>query len=222
MDDRTDYSCRWWFILNLKNLTSNSPMHSDNSNLLPKNGVLFYQRDFLDVETSTAMFENMLNEIPWQQRSITMFGKTINQPRLISWHAKPGIHYRYSGIDLTPTPWTNDLLDIKNSLESKINHTFNSAFLNLYRHGHDYMGWHRDNEKSLGPQPYIASISLGAERRFKLKHMHEQGLDYELLLHSGSLLIMAGDIQHFWKHCLPKALKVKLPRINITFRSVTA
>lgn len=191
-----------------------------NTNLLPEDGELYYFKDFLSVTQAQCYFENILNNIPWQQRAITLFGKTVQQPRLISWHAAPFINYKYSGIHMQPAAWTTDLLEIKNIIENKIDYCFNSAFLNLYRNGQDYMGWHRDNEKSLGSDPFIASISLGIDRKFKLKHMHKTDLSYQLTLESGSLLIMAGEIQHHWKHCLPKSKKIKSPRINITFRKV--
>ena len=190
-------------------------------NLIPKDGELYFFEDFLSPDTASQYQQIFLDEIPWQQRSITLFGKTVDQPRLISWHADRGIEYCYSGIHLKPEAWNPKLLNIKKAVETTTGFSFNAAFLNLYRDGRDYMGWHRDNEKSLGPKPIIASLSLGAERKFKLKHVHKPELKHDMLLRSGSLLIMGGKIQHHWKHCLPKSLRVNEPRINITFRKIT-
>ena len=192
----------------------------DSKNLIKQDGELYFLPHFIDASLSREYFEVLHHDIPWQQRSIIMFGKTVDQPRLISWHAEPDIFYSYSGIDLTPLPWHQLLLKIKKQIELTISTSFNSAFLNLYRDGQDYMGWHRDNEKSLGPYPLIASVSLGATRKFKFKHMKKHHLGYDIKLNSGSLLLMCGKIQHHWKHCLPKALRVNEPRINITFRQV--
>ena len=193
----------------------------DKNNLISKDGELYLFEQFLADDVAGKFFEQLLNNIPWQQRSITIFGNTVDQPRLISWHAEPHVHYSYSGIDLVPEPWTDVLIAIKHAVENKIKQNFNSAFLNLYRHGRDYMGWHRDNEKKLGPHPLIASVSLGAKRKFKLRHVKDLNLKYDLELTPGSLLIMSGEIQHYWKHCLPKALRINEPRINITFRQVS-
>ena len=192
----------------------------NSKNLIEQDGEVYFLPHFIDDSLSQEYFEVLHHDIPWQQRSITMFGKTVDQPRLISWHAERDIFYSYSGIDLTPLPWHRLLLKIKKQIELAINTSFNSAFLNLYRHGHDYMGWHRDNEKTLGPYPLIASVSLGATRKFKFKHMKDTHLGFDIKLNSGSLLLMCGDIQHHWKHCLPRALRVNEPRINITFRQV--
>ena len=198
----------------------NQTLKIDRQNLISKDGELYLYENFLSDELANTCLAQLLHNTPWQQRQITIFGNTVDQPRLISWHAESHIHYSYSGIDLSPEPWSDVLLAIKDTVESKINNNFNSAFLNLYRDGKDYMGWHRDNEKKLGPQPLIASISLGIKRKFKLKHMNDSDLKLDLELTSGSLLVMAGEIQHYWKHCLPKALTIDEPRINITFRQV--
>ena len=199
----------------------NTALKYNSSNLIPKNGELYLFENFIDNKHASSYYELLLNEIPWQKRSITMFGKTVDQPRLISWHAENDIKYSYSGIELEPSPWTLTLLNIKKTVQTKIKHEFNSAFINLYRHGRDYMGWHRDNEKELGPDPLIASVSLGAKRKLKFKHLKDKDLRYDIELDSGSLLIMSGEIQHHWKHCLPKALRINEPRINITFRQVS-
>ena len=167
-------------------------MHSHN--LIQQDGELFFFDDFLDRATALNYFQQLYDIIPWQQREITMFGNTVDQPRLISWHAEPHIKYSYSGIDLSPSPWNGILIAIKQQVEEKTQQEFNSAFLNLYRHGKDYMGWHRDNEKTLGPKPLIASVSLGAERKFKFKHITHD-LNHDILLNTGSLLVMQGDIQ---------------------------
>lgn len=193
---------------------------NSNRNLIQQDGELYLHADFISPNIAKQYTQSLIEETPWQQRSITIFGKTVDQPRLVSWHAEKGIPYKYSGITMLPKPWPKTLLTIKHAVENKLGEKFNSAFLNLYRNGQDYMGWHRDNEKLLGPEPYIASLSFGAQRKFKFKHISNTQLNYELMLNSGSLLVMGGNIQHHWKHCLPKALKVKQPRVNITFRQV--
>ncbi len=189
-------------------------------NLIARNGELYLYEQFLTTNDAHYYYEKLMLDTPWQQRKITMFGKTFDQPRLVSWHAEPGTHYQYSGIKLTPSPWTDALLTIKSSVEAMIGHSFNSAFLNLYRSGEDYMGWHRDNEKVLGNNPVIASVSLGEKRLFKLKHISDSSIRYNYELNSGCLLVMAGQIQHYWKHSLPKSRKAGNPRINITFRHI--
>lgn len=192
----------------------------DKSNLISQDGELYLYEQFLKKNEAHYYFKKLLLDTPWQQRKITMFGKTFDQPRLVSWHAESGVHYQYSGIKLAPSPWTDALLTLKSSVEELIGHSFNSAFLNLYRNGEDYMGWHRDNEKALGSNPIIASVSLGEKRLFKLKHINNNSIKYDCELNSGCLLVMAGKIQHYWKHCLPKSRKAGNPRVNITLRQV--
>ncbi len=161
------------------------------------------------------LYDQLFHQIDWQQLSIKMFGKEVLQPRLQAWFGDRS--YQYSGLKLSPAPIPDFLLPIQKRCEQICDSRFNSVLINLYRNGEDSMGWHQDNEAELGRNPVIASLSLGAERKFVLKHNQtSEKLAYQLS--SGSLLVMAGETQHFWKHALPKTKRVNTPRINLTFR----
>jgi len=174
-------------------------------------------------------FNSLLTETPWRQESITLFGKRYPQPRLIAWYGDPGKTYRYSGLLLHPLPWTETLISLKTQVEALAAAPFNSVLLNYYRHGQDSMGWHSDDEPELGVNPVIASLSLGASRRFCLRHRfasknptrsRPDRAKVELWLSHGSLLVMAGTTQHYWQHAIPKTAKAIGPRLNLTFRWV--
>lgn len=142
------------------------------------------------------------------------------QPRLTAWYADAGKTYSYSGITMPGTEWTKTLLQIKTAVEKTSGVSFNSALLNLYRNGQDSMGWHRDNEKELGLNPVIASLSFGAERIFQLREYASKSNLKSLSLSHGSFLLMRGETQPYWEHRVPKTNKVHATRINITFRRV--
>lgn len=169
-------------------------------------------------ESSAAMFA-LLAEVPWEQKPIIMLGKQILQPRLVAWYGDSDALYKYSGIVNFPLPWTPLLANLRDRAADAASAKFNSVLLNLYRDGSDSMGFHADKERELGRDPIIASVSLGATRRFSLRHAHAQGID--LSLTDGSLLILRGTTQHFWRHGVPKESKAVGPRINLTFRHVT-
>lgn len=188
------------------------------SNILPKDGEVFFYKNFFSKEISDSYYSELKNEIKWKQEPIILFGKEIMQPRLTSWYGDK--NYTYSGITLTPYPWTEGLLDIKNQIEKVSLVVFNSALLNQYRDGQDSMGWHRDNEKSLGENPIIGSVSFGATRSFQLQHIKDKHLKVSLDLSHGSFLLMKKNTQHLWKHRIPKTSFDIGPRINITFRVV--
>ena len=182
--------------------------------------VIIYQH-FFDKKTSDRLFTELLNDINWQQEKIKIFGKEVNLPRLTAWYGDPGKSYTYSGITMHPDPWSQNLFSIKKTVEEKVNINFNSVLANLYRNGQDYVSWHSDDEKELGENPTIASVSFGATRRFLLRHRSNKNLEtVDLSLGHGSLLIMKGSIQHYWKHQVPKTAKVKTERINLTFRVI--
>lgn len=150
-----------------------------------------------------------------------MFGRQVAIPRLQAWYGDPNCTYRYSGLQLNPLPWTPDLLQLKARVEKLCQHTFNSVLLNLYRTGSDSNGWHSDDEKELGEQPVIASLSLGETRRFRLRHKYDKDIaPINLNLSSGSLLCMSGHSQSCWQHCIPKTARTVGPRINLTFRNI--
>lgn len=188
-------------------------------NLLPHHGEAFLQTLF-SKEQSDSYYQSLVNEIDWKQQSIFLFGKEVLQPRLIAWQAEEGIHYTYSGRTLFAGPFTATVLQIKQKIEARYKHRFNSVLLNFYRNGQDSMGWHRDNEKDLGVNPVIASVSLGAERVFKFRNYQTKKETHTMLLSSGSVLWMQGQTQHHWEHGLPKSAKINEGRINLTFRSV--
>ncbi|WP_194436409.1 alpha-ketoglutarate-dependent dioxygenase AlkB family protein [Vibrio fluminensis] len=180
-------------------------------------GKLIHIEQFLTIGTANTLLHNLTHNISWQQESITMFGRSILQPRLQAWFGDKS--YQYSGLKLEPHPMPPALEKLKQQCEHICQQPFNSVLLNLYRDGHDYMGWHQDNEKELGEHPTIASISLGASRKFSLKQKYgDKKIDFELT--HGSLLVMAGELQHHWRHALPKSRKVSQPRINLTFRNI--
>ncbi|MCX2792090.1 alpha-ketoglutarate-dependent dioxygenase AlkB family protein [Vibrio sp. Sgm 5] len=180
-------------------------------------GRIYYDPNFLSNLEADRYFSNLRSTLPWQQERITMFGRSVLQPRLQAWHGD--VAYTYSGLTMSPHPWTPDLNELKARCEAIASVQFNSVLANLYRHGQDSMGWHQDNEPELGRNPVIASVNLGETRRFLLRNLHcKTQLEYELS--HGALLIMAGELQHHWKHAVPKTAKPKGERINLTFRHI--
>ncbi len=164
---------------------------------------------------------HLIETVPWRSEKITLWGKTFLQPRLTSWHGEPGKNYTYSGIRLVPLPWTPVLLDIKRRVEAAAGETFNSVLLNYYRDHRDSMGFHSDDEPELGNRPVIASLSLGEERTFILKHKIRRELQpVRLKLASGSLLVMKGETQRHWRHAITKETTPCGPRVNLTFRRI--
>jgi alkylated DNA repair dioxygenase AlkB len=188
---------------------------------MPDGEVIIYRNFFEELE-SDLLFNELLNNTKWRQDKIRMFGKEVDLPRLTAWYGNQGKSYKYSGINMNPDTWTPTLLLIKERVEKVIELNFNSVLINLYRDGNDYVSWHSDDEKELGKNPTIASVSFGATRRFLLRHQLNKDLEIvDLSLNHGSLLIMKGSTQHFWKHQVPKTAKVKTERINLTFRVIS-
>ncbi|MGE4609138.1 MAG: alpha-ketoglutarate-dependent dioxygenase AlkB [Myxococcota bacterium] len=193
---------------------------------------------FIELSDADSYLERLLADVAWEQHQIQILGRRIATPRLSAWYGDPGARYCYSGLMLEPLGWLPAIAELKAQIESRSsgwlpstayfnnssnsdNCNYNSALLNLYRNGSDSMGWHSDDEPELGDRPVIASLSLGAARRFRLKHRSRPDLDpVALTLSHGSLLIMYGDTQKNWKHALPKSSSVCGPRINLTFRFV--
>lgn len=161
----------------------------------------------------------MQKELDWRQDEISLYGKQILIPRLQAWYGDKESFYQYSGLSLTPTPWTERLLILKKKVENNLECSFNSMLANLYRDQKDSVSWHSDDEQELGLRPTIASLSFGAERVFQLKHK-KTGERFKLPLQSGSLLIMAGDTQRYWQHAVLKQQRHIGPRINLTFRKI--
>jgi alkylated DNA repair dioxygenase AlkB len=166
-----------------------------------------------------SLLQELIDTTDWRQEEITVYGKSYLQPRLSAWHGD--LSYSYSGIRLEPLPWTPTLLDLKARVEALTEHEFNSVLLNYYRDQNDSMGMHCDDERELGPQPAIASLSLGDERTFLLKHKTRKDLKtVKLALPAGSLLLMRGDTQQYWRHGINKERHPCGPRINLTFRAI--
>lgn len=178
---------------------------------------------FLSPAEATALLQELTDTVAWQQQPIMLFGKSVLQPRLTAWYGDPAAAYAYSGLRLEPLPWMPALLALRQRVEAATGSRFNSVLLNLYRDGQDSMGWHADDEPELGPVPVIASVSLGATRRFRLRPQPRRGLSHApvaLDLPSGSLLLMQGTTQHYWQHAVPKTARPLGPRLNLTFRWV--
>ncbi len=186
---------------------------------LPDSNIQYYP-NFISKEKADAFFEVFKKNIPWQQDNIKVFGKVYAQPRLTSLYGNNGRPYSYSNITMKPNQFTPQLLEIKKKIETITEEQFTTCLLNLYRDGNDSNGWHADNEKELGKNPVIASISLGQERFFHLKHRTKKELKHKLLLEHGSLLLMKGETQHHWLHQIPKTKKPIAERINLTFRVI--
>lgn len=164
----------------------------------------------------------LLQEVQFEPEWLTLFGRRVAVPRRVAWYGDPGIEYTYSGCRHRPLPWTGVLLEIRRWLQELTGHEFNSVLGNLYRDGNDAMGWHADDEPSLGPQPIIASLSVGATRRFGLRSRCKPRVFRRLALAHGSLLLMGGDTQSHWQHCIYRSRRESRPRINLTFRQVLA
>ncbi|MFV5688994.1 alpha-ketoglutarate-dependent dioxygenase AlkB family protein [Flavobacterium sp. ZT3R25] len=186
---------------------------------LPDAEIIYYPA-FFNKEEADKIYDELLHEIPWQQDEIRVFGKIHPQPRLTALYGNEGKPYSYSNIKMQPHPWNSLLQKIKSRIESVCDTTFTSVLLNQYRDGKDSNGWHADNEKELGINPVIASVSFGAERTFQLKHNSDKDQKKSIVLDHGSLLLMKGTTQHFWKHQIPKTTKPIGTRINATFRVI--
>lgn len=189
--------------------------------LLPlKDAQIYFYPDFLTEKLADDYLNILTEQLEWQQDEIKLFGKKHLQPRLTALFADNGKTYTYSGITMHPEPFPPVMLDLKEKIENKSGIIFTTCLANFYRHGRDSMGWHADDEKELGSNPVIASLSLGAERMFHLRHRIEKEQRYKLKLNSGSLLLMKGQTQHFWQHQVPKTAKPVGPRVNLTFRRI--
>ncbi|GAA0199873.1 alpha-ketoglutarate-dependent dioxygenase AlkB [Kangiella japonica] len=181
---------------------------------------LSYHPAFITESQCSHLFDALLQKIQWAEESLWIAGNQRKVPRLVAWYGDLGTNYRYSGKLHEPLPWIDELYTIKQKLEVELETPFNSVLCNLYRNGQDSMGWHADDEKELGDDPFIASISLGQPRAFHLKHKTNPSLRHKMTLNSGSLLVMQGTTQRYWLHQVPKEPKITQPRINLTFRNI--
>jgi len=190
-------------------------------NLAACDGELYLIQQFYSEPEADRLFAELQSGLAWRQEDIFIFGKWIKAPRLMCWYGDADSRYRYSGVNHEPAPWTMALQSVRDDLERYCSCRFNSVLANFYRDGNDSMGFHADDEKELGVNPMIASLSLGDERLFRLHHKkRNETLDIEL--GHGDLLIMAGVLQHHWRHSIPKTRRYKGPRINLTFRKIIA
>ena len=196
-------------------LLSTEPLRLD----LPDADVRLWRPAFRPDEVD-ELLALLRTRIDWQQEDIVIFGQTRRVPRLVAWHGDPGTAYTYSGTAHEPLPWTPELQRIRHRVEELTAHRFNSVLLNLYRDGRDGMGWHADDEPELGREPVIASVSLGATRRFKLRHRRSRSAANTLDLAHGDLLLMAAPTQHHYVHAVPKTARPVGARVNLTFRWV--
>jgi alkylated DNA repair dioxygenase AlkB len=201
-------------------LSMNDPIVSPQRLSLPDAEVLLY-RGVFPTARQRVLFHSLRHGVPWEQHMLKLFGRTVSAPRLSAWYGDAGAVYSYSGLRLEPLPWTPTLAQIKETVQQVAGVGFNSALLNLYRHGSDSVGWHSDAECELGRNPSIASVSLGAVRRFEMEHKKRRQR-VSLDLEPGSVLVMAGPTQHHWRHRLTKTRRGVGVRINLTFRRVRA
>ncbi len=201
-------------------LTMQHSLFHPTGNILPFDGEAYFFPQFFSNEEADEYLDLLANDIAWKQEPIKIFGKEIMQPRLTAYHGDADRPYSYSGITMHPAQWNAPLLAIKQRVEKIAKVNFTAALLNQYRDGSDSMGWHRDNEKVLGVNPVIASVSFGAARNFTLRNYADKKISRSLELTHGSLLLMQGSTQHFWEHQVAKTRHATGMRINITFRVI--
>jgi len=181
-----------------------------------------WHRHWLPRDAADTLQRTLREDVPWEVHRIRMFGRQVDSPRLSCWMGDPAARYRYSGNEFVPQPWHPALLPLRDQLAAFCGHAFNSVLLNRYRDGDDGMGWHSDNEPELGPAPVIASLSLGAGRRFLLRRRDDHAKKAEVLLDHGDLLVMGGQTQRHYQHSLPKSARPLAERLNLTFRWINA
>ena len=188
-------------------------------NILPVDGTVKYYGVLIPIDLADHYFNRLLNTIDWKNDEAVIYGKRIVTKRKVAWHADQAFEYTYSNTTKRAQLWTDDLLALKALVEKKTGEHFNSCLMNLYHDGSEGMAWHSDGEKDLKKNGAIASLSLGAERKFAFKHKRTKE-SVSLILEHGSLLVMQDVTQQFWQHRLPPTKKVVQPRINLTFRTI--
>lgn len=184
-----------------------------------KDGLLFHHPRWLPPEVAAVAFRALRDETPWRSEQLRIADKLIPVPRLTAWYGDPGATYVYSGLRNVPLPWTPLLTALRDAVIAAAGAPLDSALLNYYRDGRDSIGWHADAEPELGRDPVIASLSLGAPRRFLLRHAKKKGRSMTFVLGDGALLVMAGATQHHYRHSVPKEDEAG-ERINLTFRRI--
>jgi alkylated DNA repair dioxygenase AlkB len=198
-----------------------SLFESGPQELLPYDGSAVLHEWVLGDASWESLMADLVEVVPWESHTIKMVGKEYPQPRLVAWFGDPGSDYSYSGLKMNVRPWIPTVSMLREAAERIAGVRFNSVLVNLYRDGNDKVSWHRDNEPELGEEPVIASISLGAPRRFKFRHLLTREV-VETTLTPGSMVVMSGLSQSCWEHEIPRQAAVSEPRINLTFRQVHA
>lgn len=188
-------------------------------NLLPVDGVVNYYGPFMPELEADIYLQALLDKIAWQHDEALIRGQRITTRRQVAWYGDAAFDYTYSNTTKRALPWTAELLSLKDKAQERCGETFNSCLLNLYRDGSEGMAWHSDAEKDLKKNGAIASVSLGAERKFCFKHRQSKQTVSVVLQH-GSLLVMKGSTQTHWMHSLPATKTVDAPRVNLTFRTI--
>ena len=180
-----------------------------------------YYPEFIADEPAWCLFEHLRKNMAWRQETIRLYDKSYLVPRLSCWMGDDSLDYAYSNMTMRSTAWSNAVYELLQKVQTVTGHKFNSVLLNYYRDGQDSVGWHSDDEPELGSNPVIASLSLGANRDFHLKHKSKPLQRRSITLEHGSLLLMQGATQHNWQHQLPKRAKAQ-GRVNLTFRTIQA
>lgn len=193
--------------------------HDKIANVLPYDGTVTYFGKAWSQQENLYYFERLFNNIEWKNDEAIIFGKHFITKRKAAWYGDEGYLYTYSNTTKKALPWTKELIEIKQVIEKLTGDTFNSCLLNLYHTGNEGMAWHSDDEASLGKNSVIASCSFGAERRFSFRHKKTKET-ISLSLENGSVLVMKDATQSNWLHSLPKSVRVKDARINLTFRTI--
>lgn len=188
-------------------------------NLLPQDGTVNYYGKILDDEQAEYFYQKLMGTIDWRNDEALIFGKRFVTKRKVAWYGDESFEYTYSSFTKSALPWTKELLTLKKLTEEKTGELFNSCLLNLYHDGSEGMAYHSDGEKDLKKNGAIASVSLGAERKFSFKHKNTKER-VDVFLEAGSLLVMKDETQSFWLHRLPPTKKIFTPRINLTFRTI--
>lgn len=189
----------------------------ETRNLLPQDGTVNYYGNILSPKAADRYLDYLLASIPWQHDEAVIFGKHYLTKRKVAWYADMPYEYTYSKVTKRAVVWTAELLELKAIVEQKTGERFNSCLLNLYHDGNEGMAWHSDGEKDLMKDGAIASLSLGAERKFAFRHKQTKET-ISLMLPHGSLLVMKDTTQTHWLHRLPPTTTIKRPRVNLTFR----
>ncbi len=189
------------------------------NNILPKDGIVIYYQNMIKSDKANKYFELLLENICWKNDQVIVFGKNIITKRKIAWYGDSSLVYTYSNVSRKALKWTNELLELKKIVEDATGIRFNSCLLNLYEDGNSGIAWHSDDEKSLGKNIIIASLSFGEERKFSFKHKQTKQT-ISIMLEHGSLLVMKGQTQNYWLHSLPKCRTITKSRINLTFRTI--